>query len=251
MICFPNAKVNLGLLVRGRRTDGFHDIETVFYPIPLCDVLEILPAGDGQSSLSIYGNRIPGGEENLCMKAYRLLEKRFAIPPLAMHLLKRIPAGAGLGGGSSDAAHVLLMLNDLFRLNISSAELEKYAAQLGSDCPFFIRNRPCIASGRGEVMEDIELDLSSCRIEVKTPGIHVSTAEAYAMVTPDNNRVSLRAVIGRPVNEWQGILTNDFEEPVFKKYPEIKELKEHLYAGGAVYASMSGSGSVVYGIFPQ
>ncbi len=249
MLSFPNAKINLGLQVLRKRPDGFHDIETVFYPVQLHDALEIHVA-DGKSSFRQYGPELPGGE-NIVFKAYHLLREDFELPALDIHLLKGIPAGAGLGGGSSDAAHALAMMNDLFGLRISPAALENYAGKLGSDCPFFIRNRPCIASGRGEVMEDIDLDLSAYRIELQYPGIHVATAEAYALVSPDDSRVSLREIIHRPVKEWKGKLRNDFEEAVFKKHPEIRELKEKMLEEGALYASMSGSGSAVYGIFPQ
>jgi len=249
MISFPNAKINLGLHVIRKRDDGFHDIETVFYPISIHDSLEIL-AIEGETVLKQYGLKLPEGE-NIVLKAYKLLKQESDIPAVDMHLLKNIPGGAGLGGGSSDAAHTLLMLNDLFELNISSAGLEALAAKLGSDCAFFIRNRPVFASGRGEVLGEINLDLSGYEIRVINPEIHISTAEAYGFVKPDAERPSLREIIQQPLSDWKDILINDFENPIFKKYPEIREVKESLYDMGAIYASMSGSGSAVYGIFEK
>ena len=248
MISFPNAKINLGLHVIRKRYDGFHDIETVFYPISLSDSLEIYHSDKPEASLKLYGPLLPAGE-NLCMRAFHLLKEEFDIPSVEMHLLKHIPTGSGLGGGSSDAAQTLLMLNDLFKLNISSAGLETLAAKLGSDCAFFIRNRPVFASGRGEVFEEISLDLSGFEIKVINPNIHINTAEAYGFVKPDAERPYLREIIRQPLSDWKDILINDFEKPIFEKHPEIREIKESLYKMGAVYASMSGSGSAVYGIF--
>ncbi len=247
MISFPNAKINLGLHVTKKREDGFHDIETVFYPIAMHDSLEVL-VSDTKTSLSQYGLELTGGE-NLVLKAYKLMKKEYGISEVDFHLLKQIPAGAGLGGGSSDAAQTLLMLNDLFELNISSAELEQRAAELGSDCAFFIRNKPVYASGRGEVFEDINLDLSVYHIKVVKPDIHISTAEAYAMVKPESGRPSPLEIIQKPIQDWKNNLINDFEAPIFEKYPEIGLIKDSLYDQGAIYASMSGSGSAVYGIF--
>lgn len=246
MITFPNAKINLGLHVLQKREDGFHEIETVFYPIDLHDSLEIRPAVE--TTFNFSGPDLAGGE-NIVMKAYRLLEQEYGIPPVEMHLLKHIPAGAGLGGGSSDAAHALLMLDEMFSLDISPAGLEELAAELGSDCTFFIRNEPVLASGRGEVLENIVLDLSGYEIRVVNPDIHISTPEAYGMVTPMNVRLSLREIIQKPIHEWKEALVNDFEKPIFEKYPEIHEIKESLYDQGAIYASMSGSGSSVFGLF--
>ena len=246
MLSFPNAKINLGLHVLRKREDGFHDIETVFYPIEMHDSLEILPAEE--HFLKQYGLKLPRGE-NLVTKAYNLLYERYHLPPISVHLLKHIPSGSGLGGGSSDAAYTLVMLNDMFNLDISPAGLEKYAAQLGSDCAFFIKNKPAIATGRGEVLEDIDLELSGYEIKVIHPGIHIPTPEAYSMVHPDKERPSLREIIARPVSEWKTGLVNDFEKPIFEKHPEIRKLKEKMYEDGAVYASMSGSGSSIFGIF--
>jgi len=247
MITFPNAKINLGLHVLRKREDGFHDIETVFYPIRMHDCLEVLSRG-GETSFTQYGPALPAGE-NIVLKAYKLLKDEYDVPPLDIHLLKHIPAGAGLGGGSSDAAHTLLALNEMFRLGISSSELESLAASLGSDCAFFIRNKAVFASGRGEKFINIKLDLSPYHIKVVKPDIHISTPEAYAMIHPQDDRPSLREIIQKPIKEWKDLLVNDFETPVFEKFPEIKALKESMYDQGAVYASMSGSGSAVYGVF--
>jgi len=248
MLSFPNAKINLGLHVLRKREDGFHEIETVFYPIDMHDSLEIRPAV--QTTFNFSGPELAEGE-NIVLKAYHLMGQEYGIPPVEIHLLKHIPAGAGLGGGSSDAAHSLVMLNDLFNLDISPAELEKLAAELGSDCAFFIRNKPALASGRGELLEDIDLDLSGYEIKVIKPDIHISTPEAYGMVKPMDVRPSLREIIQKPVHEWKEVMVNDFEKPLFEKYPEIREHKEALYAQGPVYASMSGSGSAVYGLFTR
>lgn len=245
MITFPNAKINLGLHVLCKREDGFHEIETVFFPVKLHDSLEIMEAEE--LKFHYHGPGIAG--ENLVMEAYRLLKAKHNLPPVEIFLLKHIPAGAGLGGGSSDTAHALLMLNEMFQLKISPAELEALAATLGSDCAFFIRNTPAIATGRGEILEDIELDLSAYRIELFHPRIHVSTAQAYGMITPDDSRPSLREIISQPVSAWKNILVNDFEKVVFEKHPTIRAAKEEMYEKGAVYAAMSGSGSSVFGIF--
>lgn len=246
MLTFPNAKINLGLHVLRKRDDGFHDIETVFYPIAMHDSLEILPAQE--HSLKQYGPALPRGE-NLVKKAYMLLYEKYDIPPIDVHLLKHIPTGSGLGGGSSDAAFTLKMLNEMFKLDISPAGMERHAALLGSDCAFFIRNETAIASGRGEVLENIDLDLSDYEIRVVHPGIHIPTPEAYGMVKPADNRPSLREIIKMPVSTWKDNLVNDFEKPIFNKHPEIGILKQQMYDEGAVYAVMSGSGSAVFGLF--
>ena len=251
MISFPNAKINLGLHVTRKRDDGFHDIETIFYPVMLKDALEIHPSVENNSFLKLYGIALPAGGENLCMKVLKLLKNDFDLPAVDIHLLKHIPSGAGLGGGSSDAAHTLLMLNKLFNLNVSSAELEGMAAILGSDCAFFIRNKPVFAFGRGEQFEEIDLDLKGTNIVIVKPDIHISTAEAYSMIRPVEGRPSPREIIQKSIHEWKGLLVNDFEEPIFVKYPQIKALRDELYAQGAVYASMSGSGSAVFGIFME
>jgi 4-diphosphocytidyl-2-C-methyl-D-erythritol kinase len=248
MITFPNAKINLGLHVLARRKDGFHDIETVLYPVFLHDCLEIIPSSEAEAALYQYGHLLPDGE-NLCMKAYKLLKSSYDISPVEMHLIKHIPAGAGLGGGSSDAAQTLKMLSKIFNLRLKEDELEHLAAQLGSDCPFFIKNKALIAGGRGEVLSPVDLNLRGMYIVIVKPEVSISTAEAYARITPDNDRPSLRDCITKPVSEWKDCLINDFEVPVFRDHPHLSDIKEELYHKGAVYASMSGSGSAIFGLF--
>lgn len=250
MICFPNAKINLGLNVVGKRVDGYHNIETVFYPIPLRDALEVVEAG----SFSFSQTGIPIDapvEKNLAVKALRLLASRYPLPPLEVHLHKAIPFGAGLGGGSSDAACMLKLLNDFGKLNIPTEELEEMASAIGADCPFFIRNTPVFATGTGNIFESISISLKGYYICLVKPNIEVSTPEAYAMVTPKKPAVSLKEIIAMPVPLWKEYMVNDFEESVFSKYPEIGHIKDSLYQAGAVYASMSGSGSSVFGLFEQ
>lgn len=250
MLSFPNAKINLGLHVLRKREDGFHDIETVFYPVNMHDCLEIDPSPSGAFVLEQYG--IPlAGDENLVTKAYNLLKDDFQLPAVQMHLLKGIPAGAGLGGGSSDAAHCLNMLNDMFNLDISQEKLQTYAVRLGSDCAFFIQNRPMLAKGRGEVLEAIDLDLSGKYIVIVKPEIHVSTPQAYSLIKTDQDRTSLREIITKPLSDWKDTLINDFEEPIFQMHPEIAGIKQDLYDSGALYAAMSGSGSAVFGLFDR
>ncbi|HEU4552978.1 MAG TPA: 4-(cytidine 5'-diphospho)-2-C-methyl-D-erythritol kinase [Chitinophaga sp.] len=251
MIVFPNCKINLGLHILRRRADGFHDLETVFYPVPVNDALEALSPGQLQFSSS--GIAIPGEvTDNLCLKAWHLLKRDFPeLPAVNIHLHKHIPIGAGLGGGSADAAFMLQLLNDKFRLALSAEKLVYYAAQLGSDCAFFIRNRPCYATGRGEVLEPIAADLSGYSLLLVYPGIHVNTGWAFRQITPAVPARQLRESILQPVNEWKTLITNDFEAPVFRAHPVLGAIKEKLYEAGAVYATMSGSGSAMVGIFPK
>lgn len=253
MISYPNAKINLGLNVVGRRDDGYHDIETVFYPVPHCDILEILPAGSGLPEFTLTGIGIPGpSQENLCMKAVRLFHSSFLpadVPVPALYLHKRIPSGSGLGGGSSDAAFTLKMLNDLHGLSLGTERLEELALKLGSDCPFFIRNRPVLARGRGDLFSDVDISLRGYFLVLAIPPVSVNTAEAYAMVKPSPPKMPLEEIVRLPVQEWNGKLFNDFEAPVFERFPVIRELRDTLLQSGALYASMSGSGSAVYGIF--
>lgn len=252
MILFPNCKINLGLQILQKRADGFHDLETVFYPIALKDGLEIIPNTDPIQEIEFTSSGLQIGvspEENICVKAYKQLKKDFPqLPSIKMHLHKVIPSGAGLGGGSSDGAFTLVLLNKKFNLGLSEQQLVHYSLQLGSDCPFFIKNKSCFATGRGEKMEEIELNLSSYKIVLINPGIHVNTAWAFSKIIPNNERASLKNIIRLPVTEWKTILKNDFEETVFTEYPEIRGIKEKLYTQGAVYASMTGSGSSVYGL---
>lgn len=258
MVTFPNCKINLGLNILQKRNDGFHDLETVFYPIELKDVLEIIPARNNEqhpssikfttSGLVVDGN----STDNICFKAYELLKANFpALPPIEMHLHKAIPMGAGLGGGSADGAFTLKLLNEQFQLNLSQEQLIDYALQLGSDCPFFVVNQPCFATSRGEKMTPIHLDLSAYTFVIVNPGIHVNTGWAFKQITPTLPKKPIQAIIEQPIETWKHELVNDFESPVATAYPEILNIKQDLYAKGAVYASMSGSGSTVFGIFKK
>jgi len=252
MLAFPNAKINLGLNVTGTRPDGFHDIETVLFPVAFRDVLEIIPSEEQPVDFQRSGLSIPGKvEENLCLRAYHLLKSGFQIPAVRMHLHKVIPMGAGLGGGSSDAAFTIKLLNDLFSLAMTPSQMMQYAGKLGSDCAFFIENKPVFASERGDQFEPIEMNLAGYSIVIVIPPVHVSTAEVYAQVAVKKTVESIRAILKASPGEWKDHLVNDFEGSVFQRYPEILQIKEKLYAAGAVYASMSGSGSAVYGLFDQ
>ena len=250
MVGFPNAKINIGLNVTEKRPDGFHNLETVFFPVGWSDALEFVVADEVQfssSGISISCNP----ESNLVMKAYRLLQNDFNLPALKVHLHKEIPFGAGLGGGSSDGAFMLLMLNKRFKLNLSIEQLEYFAAQLGSDCPFFIGNKPVFASGRGEIMEPIQLALNGMFILLVKPPIEVATGKAFQFVVPKKPDTSLKTLVKLPVQEWKDKVVNQFEASVFQQYPEISKVKQRLYDHGAAYASMSGSGSCVYGLFHE
>ncbi len=250
MVTFPPCKINLGLGVIRKREDKYHDIETCFYPIPLTDVLEVLPATT--VSFEISGNAIPGdASDNLCLKAYRLLQKDYGLPAVKIFLHKVIPSGAGLGGGSSDGAHTLRLLNEVFGLGLSAEKLKEYALQLGSDCPFFIEDRPMLGSGRGEELKPVSVDLSGKFIVLVKPDVHVSTAEAYGGVTPAVPQMPVKDILQKRVVDWKDVLKNDFETSVFAKYPQIGAIKEKFYQHGALYASMSGSGSAVFGIFEK
>lgn len=256
MIVYPNCKINLGLHILRKRADGYHDLETVFYPVQLTDILELIPARnstDQPVNYSQSGRLIDGApSDNLCVKAWQLLKKDFVdLPPVSLHLHKVIPTGAGLGGGSADAAFTLRLLNDYFKLDIPAPRLQEYALQLGSDCPFFLFNKPCFATGRGEILEPIQTDLSGYTLVIINPGIHVSTAKAFAGVRPSQPEKSIKEIIAQPVSSWADELINDFEKPVFAAYPELAYIKDELYRSGAAFASMSGSGSTVYGLFPD
>jgi 4-diphosphocytidyl-2-C-methyl-D-erythritol kinase len=251
MILYPNAKINLGLNVVEKRPDGYHNIETVFYPIGLCDVLEVEPSETCTDySFSSSGIAIDGDpEDNLIVKAYHLLRSGYQFPAVDISLVKQIPFGAGLGGGSSDAAFMLKALNELFQLKATPNRLEKLAAKLGADCPVFIKNKAVFATGIGNVFSPVKLSLKGKFLVLVKPDIHVSTPEAYSLVVPEKPEVSLVDLIQRPIEDWKELVKNDFEKSVFAKYPAIEEIKNNLYEMGAVYASMSGSGSSVYGIF--
>lgn len=256
MIVFPNCKINLGLRITGKRADGYHNIETIFFPLPFKDALELNIAakhGSDDLELNVMGAPVPGDlHTNLCYKAWELIKKDFPdIGPARMHLLKAIPIGAGLGGGSSDAAHALLLLDHEFQLSLTREQLLGYAFQLGSDCPFFIVNKPCFATGRGEIMEETGLDLSRYCFVLVNPEVHISTAWAFGKITPGNRDGirPLKEIVTLPLEQWRDQLINDFEKPVFAEYESLKIIKDDLYTAGAVYASMTGSGSCIFGIF--
>jgi 4-diphosphocytidyl-2-C-methyl-D-erythritol kinase len=255
MVVFPNCKINIGLRVTGKRADGFHNIESVFFPVALKDAIEIVedPATSKKISYTSTGLKIPGkAEDDLCVKAYQLLKTDFPqLPNIKMHLHKAIPMGAGLGGGSADASFVLKLINQKFNLDLSSEKLIEYAAKLGSDCPFFIINEPCYVMGRGEILEKIPVDISAYKIILINPGIHINTGWAFSNITIQAPGDSLKELIKSPINSWQQHIKNDFEVPVFKAHPEIETIKLSLLEQSAVYASMSGSGSTVFGIFEK
>ena len=248
MVGFPNAKINIGLNVVEKRLDGFHNLETIFYPFNIFDSVEILEGKELQ--FFSYGLEIPGElEHNLCVKAFRLLEAEFKIPKVQIHLLKNIPFGAGLGGGSADAAWVLKMLNEKFELALSLDYLENLAAQLGSDCAFFIRNSAQYASGRGEILEAIDIDLQKYTFALIKPNFAISTKEAISGLIPKPSSQDLRTLVKQPIESWKHQIKNDFEESLFPKFPSLQKIKNELYERGAKYASMSGSGSTIFGIF--
>jgi 4-diphosphocytidyl-2-C-methyl-D-erythritol kinase len=251
MLLYPNAKINLGLNIVEKRPDGYHNIETVFYPIGLCDVLEIEASETcSDYSFSSSGIAIDGDpEDNLIVKAYHLLRSGYQFPAVDISLVKQIPFGAGLGGGSSDAAFMLKALNEMFQLKATPNRLEKLAAKLGADCPVFVKNKPVYATGIGNVFTPLKLSLKGYFLLLVKPDIHVSTPEAYSLVVPQKPELSLIDLIQRPISEWKSLIKNDFEKSVFSKHPTISKIKDDLYEMGAVYASMSGSGSSVYGIF--
>jgi 4-diphosphocytidyl-2-C-methyl-D-erythritol kinase len=255
MLLFPPCKINLGLFVTGKRPDGYHNLETVFYPVhSVRDALEAVPATGSEGSLTITGLAVAGEKEsNLVWKAYQLMRRNYPdqIPPLEWHLHKTIPMGAGLGGGSSDGAYALRMMNAMFPLGLSDETLIAFALALGSDCPFFIRDAPQFGTGRGEILESIQLDMLDYDIRIERPDIHVSTAAAFGLLTPRPAPFNLRTLASLPVEEWRENIGNDFEKPVFALHPQLRGLKEKLYADGAAYAQMSGSGSAVFGIFPK
>jgi 4-diphosphocytidyl-2-C-methyl-D-erythritol kinase len=248
MIVFPNAKINIGLYVTDKRDDGYHNIATIFYPLPLMDVLEIVDAE--HLSLTIHNRKIEGElADNLIYKAYQLLSNDFDITPVETHILKNIPLGAGLGGGSSDGAFMLSALNHHFELNIPPKNLARYALKLGSDAPFFCFNQPMLGTGRGEILSPIPLNLTSKWISIIHPNIHSSTKEAFNEIKPAHPSIDLKQIVQLPIKEWQSHLKNDFEDYVFNKHPEVKAIKDHFLNDAQVdYCQMSGSGSSVYAI---
>ncbi|GAB4336472.1 MAG: 4-(cytidine 5'-diphospho)-2-C-methyl-D-erythritol kinase [Flammeovirgaceae bacterium] len=250
MISFPNAKINLGLNVLSKREDGYHNLSTCFYPIEWSDILEITPSESFEiqlSGLPIYGKI----QENLCVKAYHLLKKDFDIPLVKIHLHKLLPMGAGIGGGSADGSFTLKLLNQMFSLNLSDEQLEKYALLLGSDCPFFIQNKPVLAEGRGEIFKPISLNLNGKYIILVFPNFSVSTKEAFSGIKPRVPQKSIGEVLNQSIDTWKNDLYNDFEKSIFPRYPQLSKIKDFFYEKDAIYASMSGSGSTMYGIFDQ
>ena len=252
MIVFPKAKINLGLRITGKRPDGYHDIETLFYPVMLCDALEFVVSSESHNKDKLIVTGINTGsdpEDNLVLKTVRKLREKYKFPRLKIHLHKVIPVGAGLGGGSSDAAYFLKAINKCFGLNIDEKKLKEIALELGSDCPFFIDRNPAFALGRGEELKPINPVLTGYYILLLNPGIVINTREAYQNCSPEQPSFSLLKLIDRPLTEWKKLILNDFEDYAFKKFPLIGEIKNKLYSSGAIFSSMSGSGSSVYGIF--
>lgn len=251
MVSFPPCKINLGLHIVGKRPDGYHDIETCFYPVPWTDVLEVVPSRD--FSFAVSGRPVPGrAADNLCVRAYELLRKDFHLKPVAIHLHKMLPIGAGLGGGSANGAYALKSIRDIFNLPISEDAMKAYAARLGSDCVFFLEEKPAIGTGRGEALLGVALSLTKRYLIIVKPEVHISTSDAYAGVTPRKPAVDIRKIVEKhPLETWRHHLRNDFEDHIFRKFPIIEALQQKMYALGALYASMSGSGSAVFGIFSE
>ena len=248
MTLLPNAKINLGLNIVCKRPDGYHDLETVMYPIPLCDELTIEESSE--LSFKIEGIKLEDdGRENLVVRAYRIVAERYNIPPIRIHLLKNIPSGAGLGGGSADAAFMIRGLNDMFHLSMSTYDMERMAAKLGADCAFFINNVPAMCKGIGDIMTPANISLKGYQLLLVKPDVHISTAEAYRGCTPKAWSTPLADIIKRPISEWNDTMKNDFEPQVFALHGDLQSLKQHIYDSGALYSSMSGSGSAFYGIF--
>jgi 4-diphosphocytidyl-2-C-methyl-D-erythritol kinase len=245
MITFPNCKINLGLWVTQRRPDGYHNLQTVMYPVPWCDILEIIPASGAETTLALTGTQLIDSaiEKNLCYRAWQLMAETYNIPAVSIHLHKVIPTGAGLGGGSADASFMLRMLNSMFQLNLGNETLKSLAVQLGMDCPFFIENVPALLTGRGEILKPAIINLEGWHLLIVKPPIHVSTAAAYAGIKPLFRENSIEEITTLPVSNWRQYLHNDFETSVYVLYPEIEEIKNRMYRDGAVFAAMSGSGS--------
>lgn len=248
MVTFPNVKINLGLNILSKRQDGYHNLQSIFYPVDWCDILEIVKADSFHFEMS--GLAIPGdSKDNLVVKAYELMKSRHSIGSVSIHLHKIIPTGAGLGAGSSNGAFALKMLNDIFDLKLDKTILTHYAAELGSDCPFFIENVPCHVSGRGDVLEKINLTLSNYWIKIIHPGIHISTKEAFSKIVPKANLINLLSTTNEQFDVFSKHLVNDFEQSLRETYPQLDQIKQELIHQGASYASMSGSGSAIYGLF--
>jgi 4-diphosphocytidyl-2-C-methyl-D-erythritol kinase len=250
MIAFPNAKINAGLRIIEKLPSGYHSLKSLMIPTKFCDILEFVPSDKDEFVTS--GIPVPGKkEENIVLKTLFLLRQHFQIPALKIHLHKVIPMGAGLGGGSADAAFFLKTINDFFSLGMDTDQQEAMIAKIGSDCSFFIRNKPAIISGTGDKISVYPLHIENYYLAIAYPGFAISTAEAYAGITPGKEEIPLREVIDKGIKNWDAILKNDFEESLFPRYPQLKEIKEEFYSNGAVYASMSGSGSSIYGIYEK
>lgn len=250
MITFPNAKINIGLHIIERRSDNYHNLETVIVPIRMHDVLEVITADELHFSSS--GTIIPGNsDDNLCLRAFRMIAKDYELPPVHIHLHKNIPIGAGLGGGSADAAFLIKQLNEKFSLNLTYDQMESYAKHLGADCSFFIRNKPALALEKGDILHPIALSLSQYYLVIVMPAIHVSTIEAYKTIKPAQPEQALEKSISLPIENWKEYIYNSFEATIFDLHPIIKQIKSNLYEAGALYASMSGSGAAIYGVFKE
>ena len=250
MLSFANAKINIGLFLTEKRTDGYHNLQTVFYPVKIYDVVELVDAVE--TSMVIKGLEIPGElDNNICLEAFKTLQSDFNLPHQQIVLLKNIPVGAGLGGGSADAAFLIKLVNEKFKLGLSTAKMQDYARKIGADCAFFIENKPTYALAKGDEFEELSLDLAGYYIVLVKPSVHVSTADAYSTAEVALPKISLKELIDLPIEDWKGKVLNDFEPSVFKKYPEIDDIKAKLYQAGATFALMSGSGSAVFAIFEK
>lgn len=251
MISFPGCKINLGLQVLSKRSDDYHDIASVMYPVGINDILEIIPLEKSEKTVfTSSGLTIPGSSsDNLCVKAYDLIKTTYDLPPVHIHLHKCIPMGGGLGGGSSNGAETIHLLNDLFELGMSNGNKRKFAEKLGSDCPFFIEKKPQLAEGTGTTLTPIDLNLSGYFLVLLNNGIHVSTKEAYSGVHLNKKQPDLKTIVQRDISEWKDLLVNGFEQHIFELYPSLPKIKKEFYDNGAVYASMTGSGSTMYGLF--
>lgn len=249
MILFPNAKINIGLQILSKRPDNYHNMHSLLFPIPIFDILEIVKNNEKKSRIFISGlDIVDNSSDNLCIKAYNLVANEASITPIDIYLHKRIPIGAGLAGGSSDAAFTLIAINSLFNLNYSNEKLHDLASRIGSDCAFFINNKPALASERGDVLTPYNIQINKTLVVVK-PDIFISTPKAYSMITPNSDVQNLASLLLNDMHQWRDCIVNDFEKPIFEEYPEIGLIKDTLYKYGAIYASMSGSGSAVFGIF--
>ena len=250
MITFPYAKINVGLNIINKRSDNYHNIESVLVPIPLYDILEITPSNSFK--FKTHGIKIPGKqEENLIVKALELLRTEFSFPEVEINLVKKIPSGAGLGGGSSNAAHTIKLINSIFELGLSTKAMKSFALKIGSDCPFFIENKMQYVTGRGEIMEPLNFNpISGNWLLLITPDLHISTAKAYSLIHPEEKKIPLKELINSPVKEWQQNIQNDFQNPIFTQYPELNTLYKEVFSE-AIFRSMTGTGSAMYGIFKE